>query len=230
MSGLLISFEGGEGVGKGTQVRLLKERLEAAGREVVLTREPGGTEVGERIRFLLKHDIAGKNMRNETELLLFIAARAQNYFERIEPALERGAVIICDRFIDSSVIYQGIGRGLGVDRVKWLNSFATAGRSPDLTFVLDVPVDVGFARVGKRPLAEQLALDIKLEGGRGELERDRIEDAGEPFFETIRKSYLELAEKEPQRIVVVDGSPSDPQIIARKIWKYVEPRLAAVHQ
>lgn len=225
MAGLLISFEGGEGGGKGTQVALLKERLEAEGQIVELTREPGGTAVGERIRFLLKHDEAGKTMRDQTELLLFIAGRAQNYFERIKPALEAGKIVICDRFIDSSVIYQGIGRGLGVDPVNWLNDYATAGRKPDITFLMDVPVEVGFARVGKRPHQTQLALDVKLEGATGEL-HDRMEDAGEEFFNSVRSGYLKLAKAEPERFVVIDGTPDDPKMIAKEIYRHVEHRLA----
>lgn len=226
MPGLLITFEGGEGAGKGTQVQLLKKHLEEQGHTVELTREPGGTAVGERIRYLLKHDEAGKTMRDQTELLLFIAGRAQNYFERILPALEAGRVVICDRFIDSSVIYQGIGRGLGVDPVNWLNAYATGGRKPDITFLLDVPVEVGFARVGKRPQQTQLALDVKLEGATGEL-HDRIEDAGEVFFKMVREGYLALAKAEPERFVVIDASP-EAHLVAKQIQQHVEHRLASL--
>jgi len=225
MGGLLISFEGGEGVGKGTQVRMLKEALEAEGQIVELTREPGGTAVGERVRYLLKHDEAGKTMRDQTELLLFIAARAQNYFERIQPALEAGKIVICDRFIDSSVIYQGIGRGLGIDPVNWLNAYATGGRKPDITFLMDMPVQEGFDRIGKRPPAIQLALDIKLEGATGEL-HDRIEEAGDDFFQTVRKGYLKLAQNEPERFVVINASQKAPETLAKEIYQHVEHRLA----
>lgn len=225
MSGLLITFEGGEGVGKGTQARLLLEQLEADGQIVEMAREPGSTAVGERIRYLLKHDEAGKTMRDQTELLLFIAARAQNYYERIKPALEAGKIVICDRFIDSSVIYQGIGRGLGVEPVNWLNDYATGGRKPDITFLLDVPVEVGFARVGKRPHQTQLALDVKLEGATGEL-HDRIEDAGEVFFKQVRAGYLGLAKAEPERFVIIDATSPDPKTIAKEIYRHVEHRLA----
>lgn len=227
MAGLLISFEGGEGAGKGTQVQLLKAGLEAQGHTVELTREPGGTAVGERIRYLLKHDEAGKTMRDQTELLLFIAARAQNYFERILPALEAGKIVICDRFIDSSVIYQGIGRGLGSEPVNWLNAYATAGRKPDVTFLMDIPVEVGFARVGRRAANTQLALDIKLEGASGEI-HDRIEDAGEKFFNTVRQGYLQLAKSEPERFVVIDATP-EPQKVAKEILTHVEHRLATTN-
>ena len=229
MGGLLISFEGGEGAGKGTQVQLLKTALEARGHAVELTREPGGTAVGERIRYLLKHDEAGKTMRDQTELLLFIAARAQNYFERILPALEAGKIVICDRFIDSSAVYQGISRGLGVDNVAWLNNYATAGRKPDVTFLLDISVQEGFERAHKRPPEVQLVMEmpgeVKADAEKSVLMRDRLEDAGRAFHEQVRRGYLELAKKESARFIVVDATPA-PEKIAKEILTHVENRLA----
>jgi dTMP kinase len=228
MSGLLISFEGSEGAGKGTQVQLLKEQLEASGITVELTREPGGTAVGERIRYLLKHDVAGKTMLHQTELLLFIAARAQNYHERILPALQQGKVVICDRFIDSSLVYQGHGRGLGVEVVEWLNNYATASRRPDLTFLLDIPTHIGMMRVGKRTPQEQLALDIKLEGAPTEELHDRLEEMGTPFFDAVRHNYLALAKSQPERFVVINAAGDDRHAIAKEIWQHVHTKLAAL--
>ena len=214
MRGLLISFEGGEGAGKGTQVRLLKEALEAAGKTVVLTREPGGTPIGEKIRHLLKHDPDGKNMVPRAELLLFLAARAQNFDERIYPALEKGEIVICDRFIDSSAVYQGHTRGLGVEAVDSFNDFATNHHKPDITFIVDLPVEVGLERVRLR------------EGAHPAL-WDRLDSEKKSFHEKVREGYLALHKREGKRCVLIDASRSDIAAIHAEILNHVESRLAA---
>jgi dTMP kinase len=227
MAGLLITFEGGEGVGKGTQVKLLKETLEAKGIETELTREPGGTPLGEKIRHMLKFDPDGRNMRAETEILLFVSARAENFFKRIAPALESGKVVLCDRFIDTATIYQGRVRGLGVDRVRWLNDFATGGRKPDITFLLDLPIDKWAERVNRRPPELQLVLPI---AGQPQKPQPNITCRMDEFAinaaKEIREGYLWLAKDEPSRFVVIDASPPDPKLIAKEIWKHVENKLA----
>lgn len=139
MRGVFITFEGPEGSGKSSHVRLLKERLEARGREVLLTREPGGTPLGENIRGLLQHDHAGEPPVDRAEVMLFLASRAQLCERVIRPALDRGAWVVCDRFSDSTLAYQGHGRGFDVDTLRVMNTFATADLVPDLTILLDIP-------------------------------------------------------------------------------------------
>lgn len=211
--GLLISFEGGEGAGKGTQIKLLQERLGAQGLTVELTREPGGTPIGDKIRHLLKHDPDGKDMVARAELMLFLSARAQNFEQRIKPALEAGHIVICDRFIDSSVVYQGFVRGLGWDRVIELNRFATAGVMPDLTLVLDLPVEIGLERVRLR------------EGAHPAL-WDRLDSAGKAFHQKVREGYLKLLEEFPERCLKIDASSSDIKSIHNEIFQNVSNKLA----
>lgn len=182
-SGLFVTFEGGEGSGKSTQTQLLKERLEKEGCTVVALREPGGTPLGEAVRRLLLHREA--ELTAEAELLLFLAARAE-LVRVIRPALDRGEIVVCDRFSDSTLAYQGYGRGLDVDEVRRLNAWATGGLVPDLTVLLDLPVDVG----RKRKHAEDDAF---------QRERD-------PFHERVRQGYLTLAKSEPERWLVLDAS------------------------
>ena len=180
---MFVTFEGLDGSGKTTQIELLRERLEAEGREVVATREPGGTEVGEAIRPLV---LEGPPMGAWPEAALFAAARAQLVAEVIRPALERGADVLCDRYVDSSLAYQGIARGLGLERVLELNLDAVGGLMPDRTFVLAVDTAAAAARVGDRP--------------------DRIERESARFRARVSAAYLELAERWPERIVVLDGA------------------------
>lgn len=172
----LITFEGIEGCGKSTQVRLLTERLESEGYAVSTTREPGGTPLGEQIRGIVKH--AEYPICDESELLLFAAARAQIVREIIRPAVERGEVVICDRFTLSTLAYQGGGRGLDIEFIRRLNDFATSGLKPDLTVLLDVPVEVGLARAAKRAAA-------------GDESIDRIEAQKLDFFQRVRAAYVE---------------------------------------
>lgn len=188
-NGIFITFEGSEGCGKSTQVRRLADQLELLGREVVQLREPGGTPIGESIRHLLKHDEKAVAMTPEAELLLFAASRAQLVREIIRPALERGAVVLCDRFLDSTTVYQGVARALDAVQVAEINSFAVGGILPDLTLVLDLD-----AAEGRRRAA-----------GRNEAD-DRMEQEGAEFYEAVQQGYLNLAESYPARIVVVDAS------------------------
>ena len=185
--GLFITLEGIEGVGKTTQVDYVGEIFRRKGRTVTITREPGGTSVGEAIREIL---LNGKDLDicEETELLLMFAARAQHLQRIIHPALQRNEVVICDRFIDASLAYQGGGRGIEMSRIYQLVDWMTYSLKPDLTLLLDAPVEQGLARAGKR----------------GEL--DRFESEAMEFFEAIRQAYLGIAEQEPERVAVVDAS------------------------
>jgi dTMP kinase len=196
---VFITFEGADGSGKSTQAELLREALAAGGREVVLTREPGGTEVGEQIRELV---LNGPDMSAWTEATLFAAARAQHVDEVIRPALARGAVVLCDRYVDSSLAYQGGGRGLGIDEVLELNLAATHGLLPDLTFVLLLDPEVAGTRVS---------------------EPDRLEREGVELQAKVDAAYRELAGRFPERIVAVDGArPRDE--IATEIREHVRDR------
>ena len=207
-AGKLISFEGPEGSGKSTQISRLAAHLQKTGREVVTTREPGGTEIGEQIRNIIVHNSKGDEMCAETELLLFTAARAQVVREVIAPALVRGAVVLSDRYLDSSTVYQGIGRNLAADPVSRINRFAVGNVMPDLTLVIDVPTDVGLARIRQR------ASDLP----------DRMERENIVFYKKIRDGYLLLAQGMPERVVVIDGTLS-PDAIEKKIWSVVKERI-----
>ncbi|MCR5184023.1 MAG: dTMP kinase [Opitutales bacterium] len=204
MRGKFLSFEGGEGAGKSTQIQLLGENLRSRGFEVVLTREPGGTELGEDLRKIIKYADYGREISQETEALLFAAARAQLVSEVIVPALERGAYVLSDRFVDSSVAYQGAGRVLGMTEIAKLNRFATGGLVPDLTFWIDLPVEVGFARARSR---------------HPELEKkDRMESQELRFYERVREAYVKLAAQNPERIVRIDGEKSIEEIAAQIVF------------
>lgn len=206
--GFLLSFEGSEGCGKSTQIRLLKERLENEGREVVVLREPGGTEIGESIRHLLQHAKEGHSMTPETELLLFAASRAQIVREKIRPLVERGVVVILDRFLDSTTVYQGHARGLPLDAVNAINRFAIGGTLPRLTLVLDMDTTLAWQRIHAT--------------GR---ELDRMESQPPAFFEKVRQGYLALAAAEPDRIQVIDASAA-PEAVHAAVWEKVAARLA----
>ena len=199
-TGFLLSFEGSEGCGKSTQIRLLKERLEKAGREVVVLREPGGTEIGESIRHLLQHAKEGHAMTLETELLLFAASRAQIVREKIRPLIDSGAFVILDRFLDSTTVYQGHARGLPLESVNAINRFAIGGTLPQLTILLDLDTATAWERIHAT--------------GR---ELDRMESQPPEFFEKVRQGYLQLAAAEPGRIKVVDAGAS-PEAVHEAIW------------
>ena len=199
--GRFISFEGSEGCGKSTQIKRLCERLQGIGHEVLLTREPGGTELGECIRDLLQHAPEGENMTSESELLLFAASRAQLVRRVIKPKINAGAYVLADRFHDSTTIYQGIARGLGEEIVSGMNDFAVGDCLPDCTFLLDISVVEGRERIRARS------------GG----QEDRMEREPDSFFEKVRVGYLELANNNPERFVLLDASkPADE--LELEIW------------
>ncbi|MDH1103613.1 dTMP kinase [Pseudomonas mosselii] len=187
MSGLFITLEGPEGAGKSTNREYLAARLREQGVDVVMTREPGGTPLAERIRELLLAPSEDR-MAVDTELLLMFAARAQHLAEVIRPALARGAVVLCDRFTDATYAYQGGGRGLPVERIAILEAFVQGELRPDLTLVFDLPVEVGLARAAAR----------------GRL--DRFEQEGQAFFEAVRQAYLQRAGQQPQRYRLLDAA------------------------
>lgn len=190
---MFLTLEGPEGGGKSTQTRLLADHLRRRGRSVVCVREPGGTPIGEQIRALLldPHD---REMDARTEMLLFAAARAQLVAEVIAPALRAGQDVICDRYVDASLAYQGVGRGIGVDAVRTVNAIATRGLSPDLTLLLDIDVATGLERA--RAKSGMRA------GG------DRIEQEALAFHQRVREGFLSLAQKEPHRIKTIDARGS----------------------
>lgn len=199
--GKLVSFEGSEGSGKSTQISRLAKHLQLLGREVLTTREPGGTEIGEQIRNIIVHNSKGDEMCAETELLLFTAARAQLVREVIAPALLRGAIVLSDRFLDSTTVYQGIARKLASDPVNLINQFAVGNVMPHLTVIIDVPTEIGLQRVRQR------ASDLP----------DRMERENIDFYNKVREGYLLLAKSMPQRFLVIDGSKSEDEV-EKAIW------------
>ena len=192
MRGKFITFEGGEGCGKSTQVKRLKAELEAKGHEVLLTREPGGTYLAEEIRHLIK-DQETDAPCDRSELLLFLAARAQLVKKVIAPALEKGVWVISDRFSDSTFAYQGYGRGLNLDTLKAINAFACEDLKPDLTLLLEVSPEVSRSRRLQRENATGTTAD-------------RIEKAGDDFHKRLAEGFRRLAEAEPERIVRIDAN------------------------
>jgi dTMP kinase len=190
--GLFITFEGGEGAGKTTLIRKVREALEGEGFSCLVTREPGGTALGEQIRNLLLHQ---SEMSPWTELLLFLAARTQHLHEVILPAIQEGKIVLCDRFNDSSIAYQGVGRALGREKVAALCSVVTEEIQPDLTFYLDLTPQEGFARAHK----DQRTLD-------------RLESLKMDFHEKVRQGFLDIAKDDPARVVVVSAAKSEDQV------------------
>lgn len=205
--GKFITFEGPEGSGKSTQIRLLDERLRERGIRTLLTREPGGTPTGEAVRRLLQHEASDAEMAHRTEVLLFCASRAQIVEQVIQPALGQGTWVLCDRFTDSTLAYQGYGRGFALAELRTLNLFATGGLIPDLTVLLDISVDESFRRI-----AERMS------------EFDRIERSERIFHERLRKGYLELAAAEPARFRVLSSAPPSAQT-GVAVWQVVCERL-----
>lgn len=201
--GRFITFEGGEGCGKSTQVARLKDALERENVRVLLTREPGGTWLSEQIRHLIK-DQATDVPCDRSELLLFLAARAQLVKNVIRPALEDGVWVISDRFSDSTLAYQGYGRGLPLDILRDMNSFACEGLKPDLTFLLQVDSATSCLRMRRREQETQT-------------ESDRIERAGADFHARIANGFLQMAHEEPERIVVIDANGAI-DAVWEKIW------------
>ena len=206
--GKLITFEGSEGSGKSTQIARLANHFQLLGREVLTTREPGGTEIGEQIRSIIVHNSKGDEMCAETELLLFTAARAQLVREIIAPALLRGAIVLCDRFLDSTTVYQGVARNLAMDPVNLINQFAVGNVMPDLTVIIDVPTEVGLARVRQR------ASDLP-----DRMERENIE-----FYNKVREGYLLLARSLPRKFLVIDGTQKE-DALEKEIWHDIQKFL-----
>jgi dTMP kinase len=205
-----ITFEGSEGCGKSTQVQRLAARLDRANVPYLVTREPGGTEIGETIRELLQFAPQGVGITPQTELLLFEASRSQLVREKIKPARERGLCVISDRFFDSTTVYQGVARRLDRQMVERLNAFAIGDCRPDATFVLDVDPEIAHSRMrrtARRP--------------------DRMEQESTEFYEQVREAYRELAAREPNRIVLIDGSRPEDNI-ANEIWEMISRRFPAL--
>ena len=189
--GCFITFEGIDGCGKTTQMELLQKYLETEkGLTVLKTREPGGKGLGEEVRkLLLNYD---GEVSPKCESFLFLADRAQNIDIIVNPAIERGEVVLCDRHTDSTIAYQGYGRGVNIEELKKLNDLATGGKKPDLTIVFDIDVETSMKRVGK--------------------ERDRMEESGEKFFKAVRQGYLEIAKTEPERVKIIDATQTIEEI------------------
>lgn len=204
--GHFITVEGGEGAGKSSNLAFVQSLLETAGKPVLFTREPGGTPLGESIReLLLGHQHTG--MGDETELLLMFAARAEHLHRKILPALAQGTWVLCDRFTDASYAYQGAGRGIAREKIAMLEKFVQGELRPDLTLLLDLPVETGLARAGSRSAP------------------DRFEREQQVFFDKVRQGYLRIAAEEPERVRIIDASPALVEVqrqIADVIQNYLE--------
>ena len=193
---LFITFEGGEGSGKSSALRLLDERLRAEGYETVVTREPGGTPIAEQIRNVIL-DKGNTAMDSRTEALLYAASRRQHLVEKVWPAIKEGKLVLCDRYLDSSLAYQGGARGLGIENVLDVNMFATEGTFPDLTLLFDIEPELGLQRIAANASREVNRLDL-----------EKIE-----FHRGVRKTFLSLAERYPDRFVVIDASKTLPEVV-----------------
>lgn len=196
--GVFITFEGSEGCGKSTQLRLLAASLEAAGHEVITTREPGGTPLGEEIRHLLQFSEKGHGMAPETELLLFTASRAELTRRVIHPALTEGKIVLADRYLDSTTVYQGVARRLAAEDVARINGFAIGDCLPELTLIFDLAPGIARQRLNER---------IRPPGA-----PDRMESQPHSFYEDVRKGYLALAQREPARVKVIDAAPPPDEV------------------
>ncbi|WP_315459943.1 dTMP kinase [uncultured Streptococcus sp.] len=203
-NGIIISFEGPDGAGKTTVLEQVLPVLQEKGYDIVTTREPGGVEIAERIRDVIL-DVNHVAMDSKTELLLYMAARRQHYVEKVLPALEAGKVVLIDRFIDSSIAYQGAGRGLDKDIITRLNDFATDGRKPDLTLYFDVESEIGLARIAKNAEREVNRLDL-----------EKLD-----MHKRVRKGYLALAEQE-KRIVTIDASRELADVVSETLHTILE--------
>lgn len=201
MKGFFLTVEGIEGCGKTTQLKRLAKLLRDRGHKCVTTKEPGGTPIGDRVRAILL-DPQAEGMDALSELFLLAASRRQHVVELVQPALEQGAVVLCDRFADASVVYQGYGRGLDLQQVLDINRWATGGIVPDITLVFDLPEAVGLERARSRNATENLMAESRLEG----------EDLA--FHRRVREGYLAVAKEDPARFVVIDGVPSEDEVFA----------------
>ncbi|MGX9132835.1 dTMP kinase [Rummeliibacillus sp. JY-2-4R] len=198
---LFISFEGPEGAGKTTVLKLVVTKLQEEGIEVVATREPGGSIIAEKIREVILNP-AHTEMDAKTEALLYAAARSQHFVEKIEPSLKEGKVVLCDRFIDSSLAYQGIGRDLGISGVKAINQFAIGDRMPDVTILFDLDPEIGLARINAHK----------------EREVNRLDAESLVFHQKVRKAYLDLAKEFPERIQIIDAN-QPLELVFQSVWK-----------
>jgi dTMP kinase len=207
--GRFITFEGTDGSGKSTQMKVLADRLRNNGHEIVETQEPGGTNIGVQIRRILLN-AENTALCPTAEMLLYFAARAQNFDERILPAWDRGAIVLSDRFTDSTIAYQGHGRGLGVNLVMTLHDIACHGLQPDLTICIDISLETALERAKERNRDQQT--------------RDRMEEQAAEFHNRVREAYLELSRLHPERIRLIDGSGTLGEV-AERIWAAVEPVL-----
>jgi len=213
MNGIFLTLEGGEGCGKSTQLERTAAALRAAsGREVVTARSPGGTAVAERIRAILKTREPGEDLLPETELMLFGACHAQMCEHMIRPVLERGGIVISDRFTDSTLVYQGCARRIDPETVRRVNEFVCRGIRPDLVLVLDVPVELGLRRAAER-------------SGIAATQDDRFDSESAAFHKAVRSGFLELARREPGRFAVIDASPA-PEQVTESILEAIHERLA----
>jgi dTMP kinase len=212
MKGKFITFEGIEGCGKTTQVDLICGELDSRGKSFLRTREPGGTRIGGEIRKILL-DPQNKDLDEMTELLLYLADRAQHIAEKILPTLDKGVPVICDRFMDATLAYQGYGRGLDCSRILEMNHAATSGLKPDLTLLIDLPAEKGLERAMKRNRETGAAYS---EG--------RFEEEELSFHNRVREGYLHLAEMDPERFKIVDGDQS-PEETCRQILSLIDPLL-----
>ena len=204
---MFITFEGGEGAGKSTAIKRIVEKLTSEGYEIVLTREPGGTPIAEEIRNVIL-DKKNTAMDPRTEALLYAASRRQHLVEKVIPALKEGKLVLCDRFIDSSLAYQGGARGIGIDNVYNMNLFATEGMLPDLTILFDIKPEEGLARIAANSQREVNRLDVEKLA----------------FHNKVRDSFHELAKKFPQRFVIIDASKG-PDEVFEESYKAIEARL-----
>jgi dTMP kinase len=203
---MFITFEGPDGSGKSTQIKLLAERLRAEGRNVLLTREPGGTEIGEQIRAVL-HDLKNRAMHPRAELLLYSAARAQLVEQVIRPYLAAGGLVLSDRYYDSTLAYQGYGHGLDLAALRQITAFATAGLTPDLTLFLDLDAEVGLRRRQANAA-----------------EWNRLDDYALAFHQRVRAGYYELMQLEPNRWVKLDAARSVEELSA-EVWRVVSQKM-----
>jgi len=204
---MFITFEGGEGAGKSTAIKRIVERLTEEGYQIVLTREPGGTPIAEEIRNVIL-DRKNTNMDPRTEALLYAASRRQHLVEKVIPALNEGKLVLCDRFLDSSLAYQGGARGLGIDNVYNMNLFATEGLLPDLTILFDIEPELGLARIAANSQREVNRLDVEKMA----------------FHKAVRQGFHDLAKKFPERFFIVDASKTPDEVFDAAI-KEIERRL-----
>ncbi len=210
--GLFINFEGCDGCGKTTQMRLLAERLRGEGYRVIEATEPGGTRIGNQIRRILL-DSTNQELCPTAELLLYFASRAQNVEEVIRPALATGTIVLADRFTDSTMAYQGFGRGLGEDVVVQLDRIACKGLAPDLTILIDIDLETSLVRARQRNL---------------EFTETRMDEQAVEFHRCVREAYLQMAAREPQRFLVIDGRP-EVECVARAVRDAISSRLSSAH-